>query len=221
MSRWKIPAIFIGVGALISLVAGIAGGVPFGLILLRLLISVLLAGALGFAVQYVLQRFLPELAGRAREESSPAVDIVIEDELGLGGSGPRAKGGGEAHLESAPEPELEPEPVEESLLEPELEAPVEVDSLAAAASEPLPEIGGEEEPGPLETLPGAEEGAFAEEPLDSLPDIGRLGPAPQARTASSLRGELAEARLDSLVKGQDPESLAKAVRTFLKKDQEG
>jgi hypothetical protein len=218
MARWKIPAVFSGVGALISLVAGIAGGVSFGLILLRLLISVLLAGALGFAVQYVLQRFLPELAGRAGEESSPAVDIVIEDELGLGGSGPQAKGGGEVQPPSAPEPAEGSQP--ESLPEPELEAPLEVDSLAAAP-EPLPEIGGEEEPGVLETLPGAEEGAFAEESLDSLPDIGRLGPAPQARTASSLRGELAEARLDSLVKGQDPESLAKAVRTFLKKDQEG
>ncbi len=218
MSKWKIPAVFAGFGALISLTAGIAGRIPFGLLAMRLLLSVLLAVALGIAIRYVLQRFLPELAGRAKEESAPAVDIVIEDELGLGAPGLQAKGGGEARPSGAPEPAS----ALETLPEAELEAPVEVGPLAPDAAEPLPEIGGEEEPGPLETLPGAEEGAFPEGSLDSLPDIGRLGPAAKAGGgAGSFRGELAEAHLDSLVKGQDPESLAKAVRTFLKKDQEG
>jgi hypothetical protein len=216
MSRWKIPAVFAGFGALISLIAGIAGRIPFGLLALRLLFSVLLAGALGFAVRYVLQRFLPELTGRAKEESAPAVDIVIEDELGLGGPVPQARGGEEAQPSVAPAA-----PALENLPEAELEAPVEAVPLAPDLSEPLPEIGGEEETGPLETLPGAEEGAFQEGSLDSLPDIGRLGPAARAGGSGSFRGELAEAQLDSLTKGQDPEILAKAVRTFLKKDREG
>ena len=216
MSRWKIPAVLAGFGALISLVAGIAGRIPFGLLVLRLLFSVLLAGALGFALRYVLGRFLPELAGRAKEESAPAVDIVIEDELGLGGSAPQAKAAGEARPAGAPAA-----PVLETLPETELEAPAEAVSLAPDFAEPLPEIGGEEEPGSLETLPGAEEGAFQEDSLDSLPDIGRLGPADRAGGSGSFRGELAEAQLDSMVKSQDPETLAKAVRTFLKKDQEG
>jgi len=210
MSKWKIPAAFAGFGALISLIAGIAGRVPFGLLALRFLVSVLLATALGIAVRYVLERFLPELAGRAKEEGAPAVDIVIEDELGLGGTGPQAKTAGEARPSGAPALEILPEA--------ELEAPVEPLAPAAEAIEPLPEIGGEEEPGPLETLPGAEEGAFPEGSLDSLPDIG-----PSARTGgtSGFRGELAEAQLDTLTKGQDPAILAKAVRTFLKKDREG
>jgi hypothetical protein len=217
VTRWKIPAVFAGFGALISLIAGIAGRIPFGLLALRLLLSVLLAGALGFAVRYVLERFLPELAGRAKEESAPAVDIVIEDELDLGGPGVQAEATGEARPSGAPEPA----PALESLPEAELEAPVEAVSLAPDVSEPLPEIGGEEEPGSLETLPGVEEGAFQEGSLDSLPDIGRLGPTARAGGSGSFRGEMAEAQLDSLVKGQDPEILAKAVRTFLKKDQEG
>jgi hypothetical protein len=216
VARWKIPAVFAGFGALISLIAGIAGRIPFGLLALRLLFSLLLAGVLGFAVRYVLERFLPELAGRAKEESAPAVDIVIEDELGLGGSGPQAKATGEAGPSGTPAASAL-----ETLPEAELETPIEAVSLAPDVSEPLPEIGGEEEPGSLETLPGAEEEAFQEGSLDSLPDIGHLGPTARAGGSGRFRGELAEAQLDSMVKGQDPESLAKAVRTFLKKDQEG
>jgi hypothetical protein len=37
----------------------------------------------------------------------------------------------------------------------------------------------------------------------------------------ALKAEELEAQLDSVTKGQDPASLAKAVRTFLRKDQEG
>ncbi len=213
MSKWKIPAAFAGFGALISLIAGIAGRVPFGLLALRFLVSVILATALGIAVRYVLERFLPELGGRAKEEGAPAVDIVIEDELGLGGTGPQARTAGEARQSGAPAA-----PVAEILPEEGLEAPLEPLAPAEEAIEPLPEIGGEEEPGPLETLPGAEEGAFPEGSLDSLPDIG--SPARSGGTGG-FRGELAESQLDTLTKGQDPASLAKAVRTFLKKDREG
>ncbi len=213
MSKWKIPAAFAGFGALISLIAGIAGRVPFGLLALRFLLSVLLSGALGIAVRYVLERFLPELGGRAKEEGAPAVDIVIEDELGLGGSVPQAKTAGQSRPSGAPA-----SPVLETLPEAELEAPAEPLAPAEEAIEPLPEIGGEEEPGPLETLPGAEEGTFAEGSLDSLPDFGSEA---KGGAAGGFRGELAEAQLATLTKGQDPESLAKAVRTFLKKDREG
>ena len=37
----------------------------------------------------------------------------------------------------------------------------------------------------------------------------------------ALKAEELEAQLDNVTKGQDPVSLAKAVRTFLRKDQEG
>jgi hypothetical protein len=225
MSKLKIPAIFAGIGALISLIAGIAGGNPFGMILLRMLLSVLIAGALGVGIQYVLRRFLPEFGGKAEGESAPTVDIVIEDELPLGEPGLAAQAVEETPPLSASEPEpagsLLPEAGREpalagrepALAELELEAPPEADSLLQAASE--------EEPGPLETLPGSEEEMFAEGSLESLPDIGGLGPSPKAGGAGKFRGELAEAQVDSLVKGQDPAILAKAVRTFLRKDQEG
>jgi hypothetical protein len=219
MVKWKIPAIFAGIGALISLIAGIVGGIPFGLVLVRMLFSVLAAGAVGLSIQYVLRRYLPELGGRTAAESSPAVDIVIEDDLAFGGPDRDSKD----EQVASPLAAVEPQPVEEPLPESglELEAPLEADSLVEEAVEPLPESSGEEESGPLEMLPDADESMFQEGSLDSLPDIGGAAPPTPARRAGTFRGELAEAQVDSLFKGQDPASLAKAVRTFLKKDQGG
>jgi hypothetical protein len=217
MIKWKIPAIFAGVGALISLIAGIAGGNPFGLILLRMIFSLVAAGGVGFAVLYVLRRYLPELAGRSAAETSPAVDIVIEDELPLGGFDREAAASEEAPAGAEPQP-LE-QPLPEAGLE--LEAPFEPESLSETAAEPLPEVAGGGESVPLETLPEADETVFSQGSLDSLADIDGTAPSTPARGSGTLRGELSEAQVDSLIKGQDPASLAKAVRTFLNKDREG
>jgi hypothetical protein len=220
MEKWKIPAIFAGVGALISLIAGVAGGNPFGLVLLRVLFCLLAAGGVGLAIQYVLRRYLPELGGQTAAGSNPAVDIVIDEDLALGGPERDLKGEEEAAPLSAAESQFAAEqPLPEAGLE--LEAPLEAESLAEEAVEPLPQTVGELEAGPLEMLPEAEEERFLEGSLDSLPDIAGDEPVRPARRASTIRGELAEARVDSLLKGQDPAVMAKAVRTFLKKDQEG
>jgi hypothetical protein len=224
MYKWKIPAISAGIGALISLIAGLAGGNPFGPVLLRMLFSILIAGALGLVFQYVLRRFLPELGGKAEGESAPAVDIVIEDGLPLGEPGLGTQAVDElpplsarAGSRAAAEPESILEPLAEAADEP---APQER-AYALAAAETLEEAASAEEPGPLEMLPSPEEDMFSEDSLESLPDIGGPGPSPPAGRSGRLRSELAEAQVDSLVKGQDPASLAKAVRTFLRKDQEG
>jgi len=188
----KIPAAAAGVGALISLIAGLAGGNPFGVVLLRLLASALLAGGLGFGLAYLLKRYLPEiLAAPAKPNEAPVVDILIDEEAGP----------------AAPEAALDLEPPD---LEPQAEQAVEA-FPAEPAEEAAEEAAGLEE----ELLPDLESPAESPGKLDSLPDLAAT--SPEARP----KGSFTAAQVDDLIKGQDPASLAKAVRSFLKKDREG
>ena len=217
MVNWKVLAGFSAAGALISLIAGVAGGNRFGTILLRLFVSAFLAGGVGLAVQYLLRRFLPELGRGAGREGAPAVDILIDDQIDLGvpggepGAGfaveaPPLAGGEEGFL-----PELEP-----------------MSAGLTGGSEPELSAAGADDAEDEATL-GPEE--FSDEPAEAaealeqpegsgtLSDLDGFGPvSPSSR---SLKAQALGDQLDSVVKGQDPASLAKAVRTFLQKDQEG
>jgi hypothetical protein len=86
------------VGLVLGLLGGILGGVEFGVILLRMLISALIAGALGAGAYFVVQKFLPELFSLSvnADEDNPLdpglggdlstagsnVNIVVDDESG-------------------------------------------------------------------------------------------------------------------------------------------
>jgi hypothetical protein len=211
MVNWKVPAGVGVAGAVISLIFGIAGGNAFGTVLLRALVSALLAGGIGLAVQYVLQRFLPDLTGAAPEAPPAAVDILIDEEVpmpaaeqvedaeplgGRQGSRPGSRQG------FAPGVALSPE-------------------ADAFSDLPGPESLQDFEAGPESLEPAEEEEAVSPEAVeeDGLPDmdaVGQSSPSPRSLKAGEL-----EARLDNVTQGQDPASLARAVRTFLRKDQEG
>jgi hypothetical protein len=245
--NWKVPGWAAAAGAVISLVAALAGGNPFGAILLRAAVSALVAGALGLAAQYLLRRFLP---GTGAAPAPPTVDILLDEEVPLA-----AQAGGE----QAEEEELGAEPVE-SLGEeagglpgdrpampgytPAGRSPTE----SAPASEPFPGLPEAEELGELGEggLPGAGQSGRrpghrpapgveelpSEEGLEALSaadadvllsgaDADGFGPGePAVPSHRALKAEELENQLDSVTKGQDPASLAKAVRTFLRKDQE-
>lgn len=228
---WKIPGWAAAGGAVVSLAAGLAGGNAFGIILLRAAVSALVAGALGFAAQAVLRRFLPDLAAGAPRAPQPGVDILVDEEIPLEvgeAVGREAAveqlaaddglGLGDGLGELGP---AEEEPFPASVGGPDFasEGPAAGTGFGDSAMQP------EGPAGVLETLEPVE----AEEltPVESLealsavePDDGLSGTvaAPGHR---SLKAEELEAQLDSVTKGQDPASLAKAVRTFLRKDQEG
>jgi hypothetical protein len=203
MVKWKVPAGVGAAGAVISLIAGIAGGNAFGTVLLRALVSALLAGGMGLAVQYVLQRFLPDLTGAAPEAPPAAVDILIDEEV--------------------PMPAIEQVEDSEALGNRPGNSPGFAPGYApdfAPASEG-PEALQDFEAGAESLEPAEEEEAVSPEAVeeDGLPDmdaVGQSSPSPRSLKAGEL-----EARLDNVTQGQDPESLARAVRTFLRKDQEG
>ncbi len=212
MLNWKIvlgSALF---AVLISFVAGLAGGNPFGVVLLRMLVSGALIGGLAAGAQLIIRRFLPELGERLQEGGeggSGQVDIVIDGDI-----------------EEEPVPagvELEPaEPGPGDFQEdasPLEEVPAGEESGAESVGLHAESI---EEPGDLEEV---EEGEPVAEftPLDTLPEMehfsfeevggGSPAPAPGA--------DLGREQLDAVKSRQDPETLAKAVRTFMKRDQEG
>lgn len=238
---WKTAVAFAAGAFLLSLLIGLIARNPFGVIFLRALLFGVIFAALGVGLRLAVRTWLPELAGQAGaapgepgtgpDQKAGAslggkVDIVV-------GEGAAAPGdlAGEAE-EVAEEPaSVEPERLEES------EAAV---SPAEAAA--LGEINGElaqarTEP---EEAPAVEEGETAAEPielpdaldgrsdagldrLDSLPDIALQEPpaAPAARARSRKQRPAPEEALRESVSRQDPATLARALRTVLKKDEKG
>jgi hypothetical protein len=233
--NWKIPGWAACAGAVVSLAAGLAGGNAFGTILLRVMVSALLAGALGFAARYVLRRFLPGFAAGA-QEAPPAVDILIDEEIPVGGQAREEAEGEVGVLEAAGGEQLS----DGAGSRPDYttgyttgsamggQSPADIEPFAAPAGkldgleafEPAFDAVAES----LEPAEGAEELPSAEA-LDALSAAESDGPADFSGVAApgrrALKAEELEAQLDSVTKGQDPVSLAKAVRTFLRKDQEG
>ena len=215
MVNWKVPAGVGAAGAVISLIAGIAGGNAFGTVLLRALASALLAGGIGLAVQYVLQRFLPDLTGAAPEAPPAAVDILIDEEVPM----PAVEQVEDSEaLGSRPGDALGSRPGNSPGFAPGY-APGYAPDFAPASEGP--ESLQDFEAGAELLEPAEEEEAVSPEAVeeDGLPDmdaVGQSSPSPRSLKAGEL-----EARLDNVTQGQDPASLARAVRTFLRKDQEG
>ncbi len=64
--------------AVLALLAGVLGGIPFGHVLLRSIIGALVFGGLGFGAAILLEQFLPELFEELEDE--PAVDVSVGNE---------------------------------------------------------------------------------------------------------------------------------------------
>ena len=249
-TNWKLLVGFSLFGAAVSLISGIAGGNPFAVIVLRLVLSAVVFGALGFAAQAVLRRYLPDLmraAPRPARTDGGSVDIIIDEEVPASAAqappeapeseGPVSEtdvGGALGEQELFAEPETA---VGEGLPADEFGsgelADFEEGVLAARSTGAAPERPsepadssarsgrqtGREGAGDLELLPE----------IDALEDAGGLGGGPEGpepveseppvRTTPQTPREMRQAQIEEAVKDQDPEDLARAVRTFLKKDQ--
>ncbi len=219
--NWKVPGWAAAAGAVVSLVAALAGGNPVGTILLRMVVSALVAGALGLGARFVLRRFLP---GIEAPSAPPTVDILLDEELPLA---PQEGRGQEEELGAAVEDLAEEADGGQGLGESEGELGLaetepfpelpEAEGPQAPETEPFPEQSGQRSEAAAEELPSGELEALSAADSDAFSDSEEAG-LPSRR---ALKAEELEAQLDSVTKGQDPASLAKAVRTFLRKDQEG
>jgi hypothetical protein len=225
MISWKIPAVFAGFGATVSLLAGIIGGNPFGVILLRLVLSAVVCGGLGLAINLVVKRFLPELSANtpvARTESGEEVDIVIDEDVPLTEEvAAEQSPGPEGSLEQM-EPADEEEAAELTVSVDEEEARFETDEGGEEEEDDvltLEAADSEQESMPEEFVPGIAAAQVTDfEELDTLPDIDTFSPSTEDSTPPS-RPSRKDSKVEEVVRDQDPENLARAVRTFMKKDQ--
>ncbi len=210
MINWKIPAGFAGFAALVSLLAGIIGGNPFGVILLRLFLSAVVCGGVGLGVNLIVNKFLPELSANPpipQPEPGEEVDIVIDEDIPL-----------------AEEPAEQIEPAEEAMAaeEEEEEVPKDGGEEGEESEEDvlaLEEVDSEQQTVPEEFVPGIAASQVEDfENLDTLPDIDGFTPTTEDSPPPTKTSRMSS-QVEEVVRDQDPENLARAVRTFMKKDQ--
>jgi hypothetical protein len=247
---WKNGAVCAAGAFIFSLVIGLIAGNPFGIAFFRAMLFALIFAGLGVALRIVVKNYLPELvvstastgretaAATDSENRGATVDIVLPEEEGLrrdtygtpgADAGGLQAGSGEAESDRATEEALDVESMDgdsssqangelAEQLEEELPAAPEGRSRAARK-------GGE----PVEKGGASHLARESAREVDSLPDIAALelpagqGPAPSFTRSASLTGaaERPEDAVRNVLSGQDPATLARALRTVLKKDEKG
>ena len=231
----KLAGLFAGAAFVLSFVTGIAARNPVGTIILRAVLLAALFCGLGVGLQFVVRKFLPELTGApaaAPDEPAPGsrvnapgmgtvVDIVLPEE------NPLEAGRAAGVVPGGPFVEASGEPAGEAELEEALEEAAEERTAVLQESvdgSPVEEMPASVEPAEpsLESLkqsgsPGG---------LDALPDIGSLeasGPVPGRPRTGRRAGTGAspgEAMRSRAIQ-EDPSTLARAVRTVLKREEKG
>jgi hypothetical protein len=218
MINWKIPAGFAGFAALVSLLAGIIGGNPFGVILLRLFLSAVVGGGVGLGVNLIVNKFLPELSTNPpipQTESGEEVDIVIDEDIPLAEEAEEQQSSQSAQLL---EPAEQIEPAEEVMAAEEKEEEVPMDGGEEDVLA-LEEVDSEQDTIPEEFVPGIAASQVEDfENLDTLPDIDGFTPTTEDSPPPTKTSRMSS-QVEEVVRDQDPENLARAVRTFMKKDQ--
>ncbi len=74
-------------GLILSLIGGIIGGVDFGVIILRMLIGALVAGALGAGLFFLISKFLPELLTISLKDDENPLDAGLDAVIQTDGPG--------------------------------------------------------------------------------------------------------------------------------------
>jgi hypothetical protein len=211
MTSWKAVAVFGGAGFLLSLLFGLFAGNPFGVVLLRVLLSSLGSAGLGFGLFTVIGRFLPEMLGAAGSpaERGEHVDIVLP------GENPHAAGidaGEQLGIDDA--------------------VPADEPESAVSEAEDAEEIGGVDDLGAVGIESGAGAAGTAEQAGGS--EEGETDPVEEAdaeAVSGGLGARVSSGGLEGLGsrsrtvsaggRPEDPETVARALRTMMKRDEEG
>ena len=196
----RTVAIFAAAGLVLSLLVGLLARNPFGIMLLRALLFAIAFGGVGAGMQYVVRRFLPELFGGGPADA-PAAD------------GPEAKPEGSRIDIVLPEEPLPAEGPGQDRAEVLEELPGTAEAAAVEeldAVEPVAEA--VDGPAKRAARPGVHDG------LDALPDIAPLGGGGEAVRTAGTRARPVDATRGVLER-EDPASLARAVRTVLKREE--
>ncbi len=246
---WRTAAAFAAGAFCLSLLIGLIAGNPFGVVLLRALLLAAVFAALGTGLRLVVRTWLPELAGKqagASAGASAGGDSTAAPSRADGSTGSRVDitvGGEEGAAQPSYAEAVEPLSAQEMGAEAAEPVGPEADVSPADAAA-LGELAGEladarpdgtqgdlEEAPPADAVPDMDdlpetlegEGGPGLRRLDSLPDIAvqeEAVPKPASRSRRPRTAAPDEA-LKETVGRQDPATLARALRTVLKKDEKG
>ena len=205
MVSWIFAATAAGFAFLLSFLVGLVSGVSFGALLLRAVFAGLFFALLSLGAEQLLRTLIPDLLPqrlKGDDEDSPeaetdstgaAVDITLDDHQVEG---------------EAPPPGLSTVETADGFIE-----EIHGDSPAGLAfTPPVADVGEVEE---LETI----------ESMDDLPNLDGFSDAFESDygaggTAESSDGKR-QADVDIMGEAQDAEEVVKAVKTMMKRDQEG
>ena len=191
--KWKIPAAAAGGAFLLSFFVGLIGRVGFGTLILRGFLWAIVFGALALGVEYLLRRFLPELFENQDIEAGRSGQAV---DITLDEEHPPPGEG-----RDGPPGEAEDDSFS-----------ADEDTISAAEGEPSEEG---EEIGELERVDEPDDSS------DELPSLETVETAFGVPDAEERRGERSTLSIDALGIDEDPATVARAVRTFMNKDQKG
>ncbi|HUX13484.1 MAG TPA: hypothetical protein VMW87_10675 [Spirochaetia bacterium] len=228
--NWKVSTAFAAAAFLLSILSGAIAGVGFGLLLLRAIIGAVAFAVVGAGVSIVVARYLPELRSlRGAEEPSDAgrsagrmVDIVIPEEpVGEFVDGSESTEFPEAG-DDVGETDGADDFIADSLVEEveELSGDEQPDLPGRRASGTIPGESSEASEEASEMVSEEESRELLDADVERLPDIGGL--------AGSFDGETSRVASESEKKhsndstgrdDMDPEIIARALRTVLKRDQ--
>ncbi|MCD6396314.1 MAG: hypothetical protein J7L71_02120 [Spirochaetaceae bacterium] len=201
MKDWKMIAVIATLAFLFSFISGLIGSVGFGIIIIRAIIGAVIFAGIGYGISILLRKFLPELF-EAQIES----DLVSEENL------PQKQ---EDSVEGKPQIDIsigsdkedfamEMAAVDNSGLETNVDSAL-VDEIKESKSD-VDEVA---------------EDSLIPTNIDVLPDMAEFSNSFNSTEDIDGSGSTEAVTLDIMGEEQDPELVAKALRTMVKKDQEG
>jgi len=215
MKDWKIIAISAALAFLFSFISGLLGQVSIGVIFFRAVLGAFIFGALGFGISILLRKYLPEIfeinSGLPSEDKGDLTQIHEPSEISSKADNSVSD---RPLIDISIGDETEQAVSEKSPDSKSISADENSISGKNELVEEVVETGKTEESDDNNQIPGN---------IDALPDMGLFSNSFENSVSedgdnSSSSGAVT---LDIMGEEQDPEFVAKAVRTMVKKDQEG
>lgn len=204
MNDWKIIAVCGTLAFLFSFIAGLLGSVSSGVIFFRAILGAVIFGALGYGISILLRKFLPELF-----ELQPGSLGVIDEDFSAPQKFQSVVDNPVVDISIGDKTE---NPVSEESQEDNSDQVIEISN--SSSNELVDEIVETDMADENDQVPGN---------IDALPDMGVFSNS--FENAEDIDGDDSSSSgavtLDIMGEEQDPELVAKALRTMVKKDQEG
>ena len=213
MKDWKIIVISAALAFLFSFISGLLGQVSLGVLLIRAFLGAFIFGILGYGISVVFRRYLPELF----EIKSDATSEFIEDPSEVQNN---------SYTGTEVDGSLTSNPLVDISIGDETSVPVselglDVENIQASDNNSENELVDE-----IEESKSADESNVNDQipgNIDALPDMGEFSNSfdNSVNVNGGNSSSSGVVTLDIMGEEQDPELVVRAVRTMVKKDQEG